>query len=189
MKEVKIMKRSFKILLGVIAALAIFTTAAISVNARRKYPDTHTTTFFVHGYGSSYRAEQQMANYMVLHGASNSIVRANIDDNGNVTFNGKQSRNAKNPIVEVNYDANHPQRDFKHYDQWLKNVIQADQQRNGTTQINLVGHSMGNIITTGYLNDNMNDSSLPRVKHLVILAGSSLASVRTLTSVSSYRRD
>lgn len=165
------MKRSIKIFLGFVATLAIVTTAFISVNAANQYKNTYTTTFFVHGYGSSYRAEQSMTNYMVRHGASTSIIRANIADDGSVTFVGHQARNAKNPIVEVNYDADHPRRDMNSYSGWLKNVIQEDAQKYGTTKINLVGHSMGNIVIMSYLNDNITDKSLPKVSHLAVLAG------------------
>lgn len=165
------MKRSLKLILGVVAALAIVTTAVLSVNAANHYPNTHTTTFFVHGYGSSYHAEQSMANYMVRHGASTSIIRANIADDGSVTFVGHQAKDAKNPIVEVNYNADNPRRDMNSYGTWLKNVVQADAQKYGTTKINLVGHSMGNIVIMSYLTDNLSDSTLPKVNHLVSLAG------------------
>lgn len=165
------MKRSLKIVLSLVATLAIVTTAFLSVSAANHYQNTHTTTFFVHGYGSSYRAEQSMANYMVRHGASTGIVRANVADDGSVTFEGRQAKNAKNPIVEVNYDADHPRRDMNSYGTWLKNVIQADAQKYGTTKINLVGHSMGNIVILNYLNDNLSDSSLPKLNHYVSLAG------------------
>lgn len=139
---------------------------------RSPYRNTHTTTIFVHGYASSYRAEEQMANYLVQHRASNTIVRANVNDKGHVKIsNVKTPRHAKNPIVEMNYDAKNPQANMNDYDQWLKNVVVASQKRFGNRKINIVGHSMGTLIAVGYLNHYGRSKSLPRVTHLALLAG------------------
>lgn len=138
------------------------------------YPNTHTTTIFVHGYHSSYHAEDTMAHYLINHGASDSIIRAKVTKNGKVTFYGHQKANAKNPIIEMDYQANVvPKKSFRenNYAGQMKAVIKADQQRYHTKSINIVGHSMGNMLTIQYLNDNFKDSSLPKVKNLVILAG------------------
>ena len=42
--------------------------------AAKKYVDSTTPTIFVHGWGSSYRAERQMANYAKEQGVTNTIV-------------------------------------------------------------------------------------------------------------------
>lgn len=138
---------------------------------RPQYPNTHTTTIFVHGYASSYHAEEQMANYLTSHGASNSVVRADVSENGHVKLVGKIKHHAKNPIVEMNYNAHNPQRDMKHYDQWLVNVVRVAQRQSGYNPINLVGHSMGSLLAVQYVNRHAHDQNLPRLNHLVVLAG------------------
>lgn len=161
-------------LITALLSLLLFTTAAYHVKAARSYANTHTTTILVHGYGSNYHAEETLAHAMVKSGASNSIIRADVTTKGKVTFHGHQAANAKNPIVEMNYSANVvPKKSFdeNNYAGQMKAVIKADQQKYGTKQINLVGHSMGNMLTVQYMNDNYSDHSLPAVKHLVILAG------------------
>lgn len=170
------MQKSTKIILDLLTLLflLIILTFAKPALAASSYPNTHTTTIFVHGYGSNYHAEESMANYLVKKGASNSIIRADVTRQGKVTFHGHQAKNAKNPIIEMNYSAHYiPKKSFRenNYSGQLKAVIKADQQKYGTKQINLVGHSMGNMLTVQYLNDNVSNHSLPTVKHLVILAG------------------
>lgn len=165
--------KSTRIILDLLILLfaLIFARPAL---ASSSHPNTHTTTIFVHGYGSNYHAEESMARYLVKKGASNSIIRADVNREGKVTFHGHQVKNSKNPIVEMNYSAHYvPKRSFRehNYSGQLKAVIKADQQKYHTKQINLVGHSMGNMLTVQYMNDNVNNHSLPTVKHLVILAG------------------
>lgn len=167
------MKKLTLALLSLFTALVTIVLPLSTVSAA-SYPDTHTTTIFVHGYHSNYHAEETMAHYLVKHGASNSIIRAKVSKNGKVTFYGHQKKNAKNPIVEMDYQANFvPKKSFRenNYAGQMKAVIKADQQRYHTRSINLVGHSMGNMLTVQYLNDNYKNSSLPKVKNLVILAG------------------
>lgn len=167
---------------GVIVALIIVIGGAMWTN-RSPYRNTHTTTIFVHGYASSYHAEEQMANYLVQHHASNTIVRANVSDRGHVKLiNVRTPRHAKNPIVEMNYDAKNPRDNMSDYNQWLKNVVVASQKRFGNHKINLVGHSMGTFIAVGYLDHYGQSKSLPRVTHLALLAGGIFPQMGSFTS-------
>lgn len=129
-----------------------------------------TVTFFIHGYGSSWHAEYQMAKYLVGHGASNQIIRANVAQAGTVTLHGKIRAGARNPLVEVNY-ADNKNPDPTAAATRLHRVIQAVNRQADLKQINLVGHSMGNLSTLAYLDRYGETPALPPVKHLVILAG------------------
>lgn len=63
-------------------------------------------TFFFHGWGSSYHAEEDMTAAIKNAGVSNTIVRVNVNKNGQAKIIGKIAKNAKNPLVEVNYADN-----------------------------------------------------------------------------------
>lgn len=61
-----------------------------------------------------------MANAAKRAGATNTIIWANVDRTGKVTFHGQIKANAINPIIEVNY----------HTDgQWAFNVLSAAKQK------------------------------------------------------------
>lgn len=50
-------------------------------------------------------------------------------------------------------------------------MVLALEKQHHYKQINLVGHSMGNLEIINYINDNVNDKSFPQVAHLVAIAG------------------
>ena len=60
-----------------------------------------TPTLFVHGWGSSYHAEESMVAYAQKSHATNSVIRADVSPAGKVTLLGAIKKRAKNPIVEV----------------------------------------------------------------------------------------
>ena len=128
----------------------------------------------MHGWGSSSHAEEKMANAARDAGVTKTIVRANVDKKGNRPI----PANAVNPIVEVNLEDNKlsAYRDnytqgYHHGGEYVKNVVLALEKQHHYKQINLVGHSMGNLEIINYINDNVNDKSLPQVAHLVAIAG------------------
>lgn len=175
------MKRHFITIISSIAVAAValltFSTWQRS-QAAKHYIHSNTPTIFVHGWGSSANAETNMTNAARRAGVTKTIVRANVDKNGKVTFNRTIPKHATNPIVEVNlqdnklagYEKNYPQ-GYKHGANYVKNVILALEKQHHYSSINLVGHSMGNLEIINYINDNANDHSLPKINHLVAIAG------------------
>ena len=132
----------------------------------------------VGGFTASSHAEEKMANAARDAGVTKTIVRANVDKKGNVTFNRKIPANAVNPIVEVNLEDNKLAgyqddytQGYRHGGTYIKNVVVALQKQHHYKRINLVGHSMGNLEIINYINDNVNNKKLPKVAHLVAIAG------------------
>lgn len=145
-----------------------------------KYVRSDVPTIFVHGWGSSSNAEEKMVRAAQNAGVTKTVVHANVDKNGKVTFNRKIPNNAVNPIVEVNlkdnkltgYGKNNDWTSgYHHGATYVKNVVLALEKQHHYEAINLVGHSMGNLENIYYINDNINDRRLPKVKHLVAIAG------------------
>lgn len=129
-----------------------------------------TPTLFFHGYGSSYKAEQQMTHYFVEKGASNTVIRANVSSNGTVKISGVINKKAKNPLVEVNYE-NNKNTNYHQNGEWMKNVIVALQKRYDIQKFNAVGHSMGNMSIVFYVLDYSNNNKLPKLAKQVNIAG------------------
>lgn len=73
---------------------------------KTKVTSKNIPTFFFHGWGSSYHAEEDMTAAIKNAGVSNTIVRVNVNKNGQAKIIGKIAKNAKNPLVEVNYADN-----------------------------------------------------------------------------------
>ena len=100
------MQKSLKLLFTLVIALLGVGGFTASAHAVTHYVQSSTPTIFVHGWGSSSHAEEKMANAARDAGVTKTIVRANVDKKGNVTFNRQIPANAVNPIVEVNLEDN-----------------------------------------------------------------------------------
>ena len=138
-----------------------------------------TPTLFVHGWGSSYHAEESMVAYAQKQHATNSVIRADVSSNGKVTLIGTIKKRAKNPIVEVNLQnnksifagTNNQIAAMNKSSNYIKDVINALQKRYRFNCINLVGHSMGNLQIAFYLRNNATNAHMPQLNKQVSIAG------------------
>ena len=138
-----------------------------------------TPTLFVHGWGSSYHAEESMVAYAQKSHATNSVIRADVSPAGKVTLLGTIKKRAKNPIVEVNLQNNksifaglsNQTSAMNKSSNYIKDVIIALQKRYRFNRINLVGHSMGNLQIAYYLRNNATNAHMPQLNKQVSIAG------------------
>ena len=135
-----------------------------------KFVQSTTPTLFFHGGGSSYHAEEHMVNAAKKAGVTKTVLRANVAKDGYVTLHGTMHKNSINPIVEVNYEDNR-QLDFNKHGVWATNVVKALQKQYGIKNINMVGHSLGNISIIYYLLQNVQNKSMPKLRKQVDMAG------------------
>ena len=133
----------------------------------KSYIQTGTPTLFVHGFGSSYHAEEHMVKSAEKAGVTRSVIRADVDSNSKVTLIGKISANAKNPIVEVNFKDKNVEVSAND----VKAVVKKLEQKYHFKRINLVGHSVGNLAIANYINENYDNKSLPTINKVVSIAG------------------
>lgn len=126
-------------------------------------------TFFIHGYGSSYRAEQKMVAAAPKKKVTKTVVLVNVDMNGQAHFKQELPKDAKDPIIEVNFE-NNKNVNAMMESQYLKSVITLVQTKYDFKKMNIVAHSMGNSAVLFYLRDNAGDKSLPRLNKEVALA-------------------
>lgn len=85
-------------LLVIILSLCISACSSQEVSTQ-KLPIKGSATLFFHGGGSSYHAEEHMVKAAENAGVTNSVIRAEVADNGQVRLIGKWKKNAKNPSV------------------------------------------------------------------------------------------
>lgn len=135
-----------------------------------KYVQSTTPTLFFHGGGSSYHAEEHMADAAKQAGVTKTIIRAMVAKNGQVKLVGKIAPGAINPIVEVNY-ANNKELNYRKHGEWATNVVVALQKQYHFKRINMVGHSLGNISLIYYSLNNAGNRQLPKLTKQVDIAG------------------
>lgn len=166
------MKKSYRgiTLTIIVIIIAIVGGAIWHQQKHRKYVQSTTPTLFFHGGGSSYHAEEHMVNAAKKAGVTNTVLRANVDRAGKVTLHGSMHKGAINPIVEVNYEDNR-QVNFNKNGEYATNVVKALQSRYKITQINMVGHSLGNISIIYYMLQNGQNPKMPRLQKQVDIAG------------------
>lgn len=165
------MKRGGVLLLaGLLLAFSGLAAGCARQLDTQQYVQSTTPTLFFHGGGSSYRAEEQMANAAQKAGVTRTIVRAMVDRQGHVCLAGKIKPGALNPIVEVNY-ANNRQLDYRTHGVWATNVVTALQQQYHFKNINMVGHSLGNISVIYYSLLNSRQRQMPKLRKQVDIAG------------------
>lgn len=172
------MKKRYKLLLVFGITISMVLSGKASAQVVTHYVQSPTPTIFVHGGGSSSHAEEYMTHAARNAGVTRTIIRADVSKRGRVTFSRPVLAHAINPIIEVNLEDNNLSgyqdnytKGYHHGAKYIRSVVNALERQHHYPQINLVGHSMGNLEIINYLNDNLKDRSLPRVAHLVAIAG------------------
>ena len=134
-----------------------------------------TPTFFFHGWGSSYHAEEDMVKAAQHAGVTNDVIRINVTSKNKVIFHGKLKKNAKNPIIEVNFDDNKLAKASNYttgYDtigaDYVNTALNAVTKKYHYNKVNIVAQSMGNLETAYYFKKYPNKL---HVEHFVSIAG------------------
>lgn len=111
-----------------------------------------------------------MANAAKDAGVTKTIIDAKVDKDGRVTLDGSILKGAINPIVLVNFDNN---RGASTRDQgdYAYAVVKALQDNYEITEMNMVGHSYGNMAIVYYILQHGSDTSLPKLVKQVDIAG------------------
>lgn len=137
-------------------------------------------TFFFHGGGSSYHAEEKMTTAIKRAGVTNTIVRVNVSKTGKAKLIGKIPKKAKNPLVEVNFADNNlsgasgPYSDNTYYRKgarYVKNAVNVVTKKYGYKTVNAVSHSMGNLEFINYIRLYQGTKDFPVVAHWASMAG------------------
>lgn len=163
-------------IIGFAAAIAVAVSSGVAFAKQQstQWVNSTTPTIFIHGYASSYHAEESMVKAARKAGVTKTVALAKVDKNGKVTIPGDKLAGKRNPIVEVNLE-NNRQTNMAEGAKYIRNVIQALQKRDHLTQYNFVAHSMGNMDAFSYLNDYGSQSGMPELKKQVVIAGGGLS--------------
>ncbi|WP_125762607.1 alpha/beta hydrolase [Levilactobacillus mulengensis] len=152
----------------VLGLAACGTTSSQSTASNLPNASKYEPTLFFHGWGSSYRAEEQMAHSLVNAGLTKTIMRATVSKQGRVSFAGQFREGDYHPIVEVDFKDSRNSNP-RQWGQWAKATVTTLQQKYHFKRFNVVGHSMGNMaIMYGLLG---NSAKMPKLQKQVDIAG------------------
>nr|WP_235714808.1 alpha/beta hydrolase [Levilactobacillus namurensis] len=129
-----------------------------------------TPTLYFHGAPSSYRSERHMVGAAKKAGVTKSVIRADVAASGRVTLVGKFRPTSRTPIVEVNF-LNTRNTNYVTNGRWVRNVVRKLQATYHFRQMNMVGHSTGNLAIAYYLLANSTNRRLPKLAKFVSLGG------------------
>ncbi|MEW4353717.1 alpha/beta hydrolase [Streptococcus pneumoniae] len=135
----------------------------------KTYIQSETPTLFFHGYGSSANAEKHMTQSAQKAGVTKTIIRATVTPESEVLLDGELPKGAINPIVEVSYQDNR-NTDYQQDARYAKAVVSKLQQTYGFKDMNMVGHSMGNMSILFYMLEYGSDEHLPKLQKQVNIA-------------------
>lgn len=139
-------------------------------NMNTKVAYANIPTFFFHGGGSNYHAEDHMVNAACKDGITSTVIIAFVSKTGKVKLSGNIPANAKNPIVKVNY-VNNRELDYEKYGYYATNVVKKVASVYHFKKMNMVGHSVGNISIIYYMLQNEHKESMPVLQKSVNIAG------------------
>ncbi len=170
------MKKRWVLLLTALATV-VLAGCGNSQAQQKKWVNSTTPTIFVHGYGSSSRAENSMVRAAKRAGVTSTVAHAQVAPNGHVTLSGPSIRGKRNPIVQVNLQDNR-NTNMAEGARYIYNVVRKLQREDHITSYNVVGHSMGNTDIFAFLNDYGDQAGMPKLKKQVVLAGAGLTAAR-----------
>lgn len=167
-----IMKK-FKFL--ILMLLSLFLLAACTKNDSRTIKKTQPAfksvpTLYFHGLMGSYKNELPLVKEAKKRKITNCVIRADVDDQGKVKLIDKIKKNAKNPLVEVNYQDN-VQPSFRRNGTYATNVVKALQKIYHIDKVKMIGYSIGNMSIIYYQLLNGKKAKMPRLVKQFDLAG------------------
>lgn len=164
------MKRIRLCLFYLLILISLLIGSACHKQIKARPESNEIPTLLFHGLGGSYKDELPIARQIIKDKKSNSVIRANVNEHGEVQLKGKIKVESKNPIVLVNYQDN-VQPNFSTNGLYATHVVKALQKRYGFKKINMVGYSLGNVSIIYYQLLNGNKPNMPKLNRQVDIAG------------------
>ena len=95
-------------------------------------------------------------------GVTQTVIIANVAEDGQVRLTGTIPKSAVNPIIKVEYQNNRTP-DPKVISNYAYQVVKKLQDTYHFKEMNVVAHSMGNMSVLYYLLEHGNDENLPKI--------------------------
>ncbi|MDT0015452.1 alpha/beta hydrolase [Listeria cossartiae] len=122
----------------------------------------------IHGSGGDTHSLDEMADQLMNeYKSSNEAMSMSISADGDITFQGELTKDAKRPIIKFAFDQNQATPDD--WSKWLKIAMVDLKDRYGFTQMDGVGHSNGGLALTYFAEDYGKDETVPILRKIVAI--------------------
>ncbi|EUJ31510.1 hypothetical protein MFLO_08772 [Listeria floridensis FSL S10-1187] len=134
---------------------------------RKKNAEIVPPTIFVHGYaGTKNSLGKMMSRFREADGATKTLV-ITVKSDGTLDISGRFSKFSRKPMIQVLFEDN--KSSMQNQTEWLKTVAKTLKREYHISKIYAVGHSMGGVSLTNYLEQAGSDKSYPQVEKLVLI--------------------
>ncbi|GIN69983.1 hypothetical protein J14TS2_04580 [Bacillus sp. J14TS2] len=124
-------------------------------------------TLFLHGYKGSERSFSTMLERMEEQQWGSRALVCFVHKNGRVSIKGTIPKNVENPFIQVIFENNRAQ--LSDQTKWLQKVMKQLKERYYIEEINVVGHSMGGLALTNYVQTTGDQEFYPKISNLVTI--------------------
>lgn len=171
-----------KLLLFILVIFSFSVTACSMINSSQKLHSNKvyrvnrkpvfkdTPTIYFHGLMGSAKNEKPLVDKARDEGMTNSVIKANVDSNGNVKLIGKLTSKARNPIIKANFE-NNVQTSFKKNGVYATNIVKALQKKYRINKVNMIGYSLGNMAIIHYEIQIGKNKRMPKLIKMVNIGG------------------
>ncbi|WP_099223661.1 alpha/beta fold hydrolase [Listeria costaricensis] len=131
-----------------------------------KTPDV--PTIFVHGYAGTKNSLGNMIKRLSKNGQATKSLVLTVNADGTVSTSGQFDETSPNPLIQILFADN--KSSMENQTIWLENALATLKNEYHIEKINAVGHSMGGVSLTNYLEKDGHNAAYPQVEKLVLIA-------------------
>lgn len=124
-------------------------------------------TLFVHGYKGSERSFSTMLSRLNEAQWGSRTMMIKVTKQGRISIRGNVPSHMNNPFIQVIFADNRAQ--MSDQTEWLKKIMASLKEQYDVQAVNLVGHSMGGLALTNFLEVTAGDNHYPKPVKLVTI--------------------
>lgn len=124
-------------------------------------------TLFVHGYSGTINSFGGMINRLAEDGDVTKSLVMNVAADGTVSSDGNYDKFSHNPTIQVIFEDN--KSSAANQTQWIQNVMKELKNNYHIEKVYAVGHSMGGVSLTSYIEKVGSDKTYPVLEKLVLI--------------------
>lgn len=126
-----------------------------------------TPTLFIHGYSGGKSSFGPMIDRFSSKNLGSRSLVITVKPDGNLAIQGTFDKYAKNPLIQLLFADN--KSSMVNQSEWIKDAMIDLKNVYHIEEVNLVGHSMGGVSLTDYIEKNATNKSVPSVKKVALL--------------------
>ncbi|ASK61413.1 hypothetical protein CFK37_04100 [Virgibacillus phasianinus] len=152
-------------LIIIIVSIAVITYMPEEARSQK---NTLPATVFIHGYKGTYNSFGNMLNrFENQYNWGNKALIYRVYSNGDLRVYNLNKGKVKPVFIQVIFDNNRAS--FKDEAGWLANVLHHMKENYQIDKVNIVGHSMGGLVSVKYIEEYQNDSLYPTTNKLITI--------------------